>query len=279
MKMCYQYRQNQWLWISLLFLGLTTFSSQAFAQSGNLIEDVRCTGGSCLTGGYEKYDAFGSLMEIGTCTNGDCATQGWQVLRLSGLNTHVVCNENSCFENGFSEVNTSDNSLVSVRACNEGDCLLNGWVDHTFIPEEIIEGIHCNAQGCDFGFITEELSQIIDENNKSRRRLETRKARIESRIAAKQIKQNKIQQQIDALKNRKYKKRKCKKKSHHLFRLVRRYFKIEIQIQKLQQRQARIQEKLDAIVDPTIVLSSKQAFCISPGGCFSDGYMVYTQND
>ena len=261
--MCYKY---------LLLAGLTFFTSQALAQ-GQLVEEIRCTNNDCLTSGYEKYDAQGNLMELGFCNAMDCNANGWEVLRSDGMNTSVVCNNSSCFGDGFTELDTSDLSVVSIRSCNNGDCLSNGWVDHIFVPSESIEGIQCDVNGCEFGFLIEEMMESMQDNSVERAKLEAKKSRLEARIAKVQARQQKIKDNIQRLKNKKCKKNKRLKKFHRMARLVKRFFRTEARIQKLQARLAEVQEKLDSIEDPGVI-NSQQAVCLSPGGCFTAGYQV-----
>lgn len=264
--MCYKY---------LLLAGLTFLASQALAQ-GQLVEEIRCTNNDCLTSGYEKYDSDGNLMEIGICNNMNCDTDGWNIFRLDGFNTSVMCENSSCYGQGFSEIDPMNNSLVSVRSCNNGDCLANGWIDHTFIPAESIEGIQCNANGCEFGFLIEEIDGIMQDNSELRAELEAEKARLEAKIAKNQFRQQKIQNRIDALKDKKFKKRKKAKRKgifRRLANLVKRYFKVEARIQKLRGKLAAVQAELDAIEDPAVI-NSQQAVCLAPGACFTAGYQV-----
>lgn len=264
MRMCYQY---------LLLAGLTFFASQGLAQ-GQLVEEIRCTNNDCLTSGYEKYDAGGNLVEVGICNLMDCEVSGWEVFRLSGLNSRIICTNSSCYGEGFTEINSDDSSVVSIRSCNSGGCFSNGWIDHTFIPAESIEGIQCDAQGCEFGFLIEELEEVMQDNQELRQKLEARKSRLEARIAKLEQHQQKLKDRIHKQKNKKCKKKHKLKKFFKVAKLVKRYFKIEARIQKLQEKLAQVQAQLDDIEDPGVVINSQQAVCLSQGGCFTDGYQV-----
>ncbi|MCB0408414.1 MAG: hypothetical protein KDD34_09435 [Bdellovibrionales bacterium] len=255
----------------LLFLGLYHIGSQALA-AGNLIEEIRCTGGSCLTGGFEKYDSNGSIIEVATCINNDCNAFGWNIFRLNQFNTSVQCIQSSCWGVGFNEINPNDNTLVSIRTCNNGDCIGFGWVDQTFQPAESLANYICDAGGtCDSGFIIQEIEQRMAENEELIARLEKKISHIETQIVRikekieKHNRHHKCRQEKRHHRHSRHHKHKCHNHKHRY--LAKKLEKLELKLTRLNEELAQL--KTD------IVVSSRSAVCLAPNACFSAGYQIF----
>jgi len=253
----------------LLFLGLYHIGSQALA-AGNLIEEIRCTSGSCLTGGYEKYDTNLNLIELGICSNNDCAGTGWSVFRMNGFNTEVQCIQSSCWGIGFNEINPADNTLVSIRTCNNGDCISFGWMDQTFQPAESLENYICDAGGtCDSGFIIQEIEQRMAENEELIARLEKKISHIETQITRTKEKIEKHNLHHECRHEKRHRK-------HHRYHKCHghKHGYLAKKLEKLKLKLARLNEEL-AQLKTDIVVSSRSAICLAPNACFSSGYQIF----
>ncbi len=215
-------------------------------------EQKLCTGGDCLTSGYEYYDQFGSLSEIATCNSGDCATQGWTILRATGVNTSVVCSDNSCFGKGFQEINPSNNNeMIRTRTCaaatsgGAGDCFANGWEDEHFGVNARVEQISCtDGISCKNGFIIE---TIVDQ----------------TALLEEEITDLKAEAQAKKIELKEY-----LKTNHKMnFTLLREIISLKKQILQLKKELRN--------GDGVQVVDSQEAVCLSPGGCFKDGYQLF----
>lgn len=213
-------------------------------------ETVICTGGDCLTSGYEVRDSSNDLFEVGVCNSGDCNTNGWETFRLSGLNSRVECTGGSCFGNGFQELNSDNISeILRNRTCvadsaGTGDCLSNGWEDEYYGTNARIERTTCtDGTDCRNGFIIE---TIVDKT-----------ASMEAEIANLQDEARAKRQEFrDYL-------REHKQINRDLAREIISLTKQRIQLKRDLRKSGGIQ-----------VIDSKEAVCMTPGGCFTSGYTL-----
>lgn len=229
----------------ILILGGLFLSLAANAQ-----ETVICTGGDCLTNGYEVRDANSDLTELGLCNAGDCNTSGWQVFRLSGLNSQIECTDSSCFGNGFQELNSDDVSeILRNRTCvadssGTGDCLSNGWEDEYYGSNARIERVTCtDGADCRNGFLIE---TIVDNT-------ESIKAEIASLKDQARAKRQEFRTYL----------RENKRINRELAREIISLIKQRIKLKRDLRKNGGIQ-----------VLDSKEAVCITTGGCFTSGYTL-----
>ena len=229
----------------ILIIGGLFLSLAANAQ-----ETLVCTGGDCLTNGYEVYDSNTDLVELGFCNAGDCTTTGWEILRLSGFNTTVECTDSSCFGNGFQEVDLSnDSEIVRNRTCvadssGTGDCLANGWEDEYYGSNARIERVTCtDGSDCRNGFIIE---TIVDNT-------ESIKAEIASLKDQARAKRQELRAYLRA------NKRIDRTLAKEIISLIKQRIKLKRDLRK----NGGIQ-----------ILDSKEAVCTAPGGCFTSGYTL-----
>ncbi|MCB0408412.1 MAG: hypothetical protein KDD34_09425 [Bdellovibrionales bacterium] len=229
------------LFITSLFIGYT-----ATAQ-----ETTYCTGGSCLVGGYETYDSSNNLFEVSSCINSDCDNYGWNVFRLSGFNTQIICANSSCYSSGFQEIDPNNNNeLVRTRTCkNDGnggssDCLTYGWQDEVYGIDGRMENVRCtDGLSCENGFVIE---TIADNTALLQQELIDKKVLLKS-------KKDELQNYVRT--NRRMN-----------FALLKEIVELKLEIIKLK----RDLRKSSGIQ----VIDSKTATCLTPGGCFTSGYTL-----
>lgn len=229
---------------------IVIMSGLFLSLAANAQETVTCTGGDCLSSGYEVRDASNDLQEIGICNGGDCTTAGWNIFRLDGFNTSVSCADNSCYGSGFQEIDPANNSeLVRNRTCvadslGVGDCLANGWEDEYYGTNARTERVSCtDGSDCRNGFIIE---TIVDNT-----------ASMEAEIAA-----LKEQAQLKRQEFRAYLKEN-KEVNKELGAEIVELIKQRIALKKELRQNGGIQ-----------ILDSKEAVCLTAGGCFSSGYTL-----
>lgn len=228
---------------------LSLFSINALAQ-----EEVRCTDGSCLTSGYELFDEYGSFFEIGICNSGDCNLNGWSILRVTGVDTSVVCSDNSCYGKGFQEINPSNNNeMIRNRTCAADtngvqDCLASGWEDEHFGVNARLEQVRCtDGVSCTNGFI---VDTVVDKT-----------AALEEEIA-------------DLKEQAKAKKQELK---DYLIANKRMNFTLLREIIELKKQVIQLKKELRSGGGIQVV-DSKKAVCLTAGGCFTDGYQMIDNN-
>ena len=218
--------------------------------AANAQETLVCTGGDCLTSGYEIYDSNNDLVELGFCTSNSCETVGTDVFRLSGLNTIITCADNSCYGKGFQEITADANAdLIRNRTCaadssGVGDCFTQGWEDEYYGANARTERVTCtDGADCRNGFLIE---TIVDNT-----------ASLETEIA-----DLKDQAMVKRQEFRAYLKEN-KTVNKELGKEIVDLIKQRIALKKELRENGGIQ-----------IIDSKEAVCTTPGGCFTSGYTL-----
>lgn len=136
------------------------FSSRAEAAT----YDVLCTGGSCLTSGWEMYgndpshaSGYGFLA-VAFCSASDCGTRGGEVYYLDGLNPLIYCVGSDCYGQGYTETTANiPATLIDTATCLTGGCLTEGIVFTRAAPATHTPR-HINYWGLSFDFTSGELT-------------------------------------------------------------------------------------------------------------------------
>lgn len=227
-----------------LLLVATLVSAQSMAQ-----DTVQCVSNDCLNQGYELRDANNDLIEVGLCNGADCNQLGWDIFNVNGQTTVVVCSDNSCFGKGFQELDPlNNNEMIRTRTCADGDtgtpdCLAHGWDDDYSIDGRK-EQVSCtDGVSCLNGFVIE---TVIDNTAQ-------------------------MQADIQALKDA------IRAKKQELRQYIRQYHRINFSllrdIFRLKREKRKLRRELRQTGGQTVV-DTKEAICLSPGGCFTSGYTI-----
>jgi hypothetical protein len=123
---------------------------------GEIVFDVTCTDGGCLTGGWISNRVRDGKTTSVQCLDNNCTYHGWYESDGSGEPTRQAeCHPGGCLEGGWNTVDRTSGELLARTTCLPGKdgkrkCHVAGWVTNEIMGERLVNNCvndDCAANG------------------------------------------------------------------------------------------------------------------------------------